>query len=284
MKAPIFIMGTQRSGTTLLARILSAHPAVFIQNELDLPRIFGKGLNKNEIINSIAKQIKGRGDYLLEDKLINNSDFIWGLKDPQLTEHISELRQFLPDTKFIIIVRDGRGVANSYIENKWGLGTNVYCGARRWKREVEEQESFMSEAPESFLILRYEDLIIDLEGAMHNVCDFLDIEFDSILMTYDKENSYIKTTRESMNSYNKPNRELAEKWKKRLSLFEVSVIETVAGDLLKKYNYSLIGHTVKLSKIRVFYYKLHQRIVGEIQIQYRWRKVRWRVFLKRLMA
>jgi len=53
MKAPIFIMGTQRAGTTLLTRIMSAHPQMFVQNELDLPEIFGHQRSKAELISAM---------------------------------------------------------------------------------------------------------------------------------------------------------------------------------------------------------------------------------------
>ena len=36
----IILLGTQRSGTTLLTRMLSAHSAIFIQNEISVEKIF----------------------------------------------------------------------------------------------------------------------------------------------------------------------------------------------------------------------------------------------------
>jgi hypothetical protein len=61
-----------------------------------------------------------------------------------------------------------------------------------------------------------------------------------------------------------------------LSQFEIDVVENVAGDLLEKLGYKKIGQPVKLSKLQLFYFKWHQKIIGEIQIQYRWRQAMWR--------
>merc|ERR1712137_288117 len=115
--SPIFLLGTQRSGTTLLTRILSAHKDIFIQNELPLHTIFTENASREEIVKNIDKHFQIRYDEHIGSFLENNCKIAWGLKDPQLTEHLEALEQFIPESKFIIIVRDGRGVVNSYIEN-----------------------------------------------------------------------------------------------------------------------------------------------------------------------
>ncbi len=272
MKTPIFIMGTQRSGTTLLTRVLSAHPTMFIQNEAHLPTIFRHGSDKKKIIQGIKEQVEFLRGVPFSELVPDEDKMVWGLKDPQLTEYIDDLKGFLADTKFIIIVRDGRGVTNSYMENKWGLGTNAYTGALRWKREVEQQEAFMQEAPEKFLYIRYEDLVADLEGTIKKVCSHLEIEFHPSLLEYDKSQSHYVKRRENAHTYSKPNKALAEKWQKKLTPFEINVIEHVAGDTLKRNGYELVGSPIKLSALQRFYFNLHQKIIGEIQIQYRWRK------------
>lgn len=275
MASPLFIMGTQRSGTTLLTRILSAHPSIFIQNELDLPEVFKDSSSTESVINGIKQQMYIETGQSLDTMLADSPNLTWGLKDPQLTEYIDTLRKFLPASKFIIIVRDGRGVTNSYMENKWGLGTNAYYGAQRWLREVKEQRAFMAEMPENFLFIRYEDIIDDLESSLKRICDFIEMPFTEEMLNYDKQSSYYQQQRENIHTFKKPDKKLAEKWKSKLSAFEISVVEHVAGDLLTELNYELCGKPINLSKLQLFYFKWHQKIIGELQIQYRWRKAKW---------
>lgn len=274
MLPPLFIMGTQRSGTTLLTRILSAHPDIFIQNELDLPKVFADSTSNSSVIKGIRDQVFIETGKKLEDLV--NDQTVWGLKDPQLTEYIDVLRKFLPESKFIVIVRDGRGVTNSYMENKWGLGTNAYYGAIRWKREVMEQLTFMKEMPENFLFIRYEDIVVDLESSIRKVCEFLGQPFATEMLEYDKQASYYNAQRENVNTFKKPDIKLSEKWKSKLSAFEIDVVEHVAGDLLVEMGYEKVGKSISLSKLQLFYFKWHQKIIGEIQIQYRWRKAHWK--------
>ena len=269
-------MGTQRSGTTLLTRVLSAHPNIFIKNELELKKIFTPNATKEQIIDAIKSQILNRNGFYLDQLMEQGNKSIWGLKDPQLTEHIGALRQFLPESKFIIIVRDGRGVTNSYMENKWGLGTNAYYGAKRWDREVNEQLDFMQEAPENFLLIRYEDMVEDIEAEMKKVCAHLNVAYLEEMVNYDQKSSYYKKTRENVHTFKKPDRKLAEKWRHRLSVFEIDVVEHVAKDTLSKLGYELIGKPIKLSAWQMFYFKWHQKILGEIQMRYRWRKAEFR--------
>lgn len=272
MKAPIFILGTQRSGTTLLTRALSAHPKIFIKNELSVQRIFTHGCTKSSILESIKTQISESYDLPIHELLQKENKATWGLKDPELTNYIPLLEQFIPESKFIIIIRDGRGVVNSYKHNKWGLGTNAYTGTLRWIREVEEQLAFLKKHPKNVIMIRYEDLVTDMEQSLIKVCEHIEEDFHPAMLDYSKNKQYIKRTRENIHTEKAPDIELSKKWRRELSEKEINIIETIASDLLEQLGYNAVGSKVHLSKATKLYYVLHQRIIGELQLQYRWRK------------
>ena len=276
----LFILGTQRSGTTLLSRILTAHPKVFIQNEISVEKVFLNNISKIKIIENINSQIQLRHGHKIHDLWLKQNKNFFVLKDPELTYHIRALKQFIPDSKFIIIIRDGHAVVNSYKENKWGLGTNVYTGALRWKKEVQLQKSFMKEFPDSFLLIKFEDLITDLEKTLRKICVHLSIVFDAEMLNYNLATAQFNTNQSNINTNQQPDKKIAQKWKSKLSDHEINIIESVAMDELLDNCYPLIGNIISLRKYQKLYYNLHQLILGEIQIQYRLKMPMLKHFLK----
>lgn len=274
--SPIFLLGTQRSGTTLLTRILSAHKDIFIQNELPLHTIFTRNANREEIIKNIEKHFQIRYGEHIDSFLESNCKVAWGLKDPQLTEHLEALEQFVPESKFIIIVRDGRGVVNSYIENKWGLGTNAYTGALRWKTEVEQQVKFAEKNPESCLIVRFEDLIKDQHTQLLKICDHLEVSFDQSMLDYHKEQMKYVPNKQNINTNKAPDAKLATKWKESLTARQIDIINTYAGEILTKFDYIQRKSQRDLRATTIALYKFHQFFLGEIQIQYQLAKMKFK--------
>ena len=279
--SPIFLVGTQRSGTTLLTRILSAHKDVFIQNELPLQTIFTENVSREQIVENIDKHFQIRYNEHIDSFLEKSNKIAWGLKDPQLTEHLEALEQFIPESKFIIIVRDGRGVVNSYIENKWGLGTNAFTGALRWKKEVDLQVKFAEKHPKSCLIVRFEDLIEDQHTQLLKICDHLEINFDKSMLDYHKEKMKYVPNKQNINTNKAPDAELASKWKKKLTDKQIDIINTYAGDTLTKFRYIEQKSHLDLGALRIFLYKFHQLFLGEVQIQYQLARIRFKNRLKR---
>jgi hypothetical protein len=278
--SPLFILGTQRSGTTLLTRMLSAHPNIFVQNELPLAQVFVEDKSKAVVIEQMNKIISRKHGSSVESLIENQNITHWGLKDPQLTEHIDALKDFLPQSKFIIIVRDGRGVANSYIENKWGLGTNAYTGAQRWKEEVQQQKAFMQTEPENFLLIRFEDLVDNMQQQLNLVCQFLGVDYVDEMLSYHSQKAAYVSNKENINTYKKPDAKLAEKWQAKLTKQQINLVEYVAGDELLNNGYSLQGDEITVSKLRVAYYQLHQKIVGEWQLQFQLKRAKLKGKLK----
>lgn len=271
MKAPIFVLGTQRSGTTLLCRMLSAHPDIFIQNELNVRQMFSADYARKDIVGAIKRLIQEDHGKSLELILEQSNKSVWGLKDPELTYHLHDLEKFLPESKFIVIVRDGRAVTNSYMENKWGLGTNVYTGAQRWLNEVELQVAFKKKHRESVYFLRYEDLVMRPAEELRKLLEFLAVSFHEDVLQYSQKSSFYHKTRENQNTYRKPDIKLANKWQGKLSSRQKDIVESVAGVMLSKFDYPVSGVKYKIGVLEKIYYLTQQKIIGELQIQYRWR-------------
>lgn len=271
MNAPIFVLGTQRSGTTLLCRMLSAHPDLFIQNELNVRKMFSPGWGCKDIEGAIKRLIQEDHGKSLEVILDGSNKSVWGIKDPELTYYLQDLEKFLPQSKIVVIVRDGRAVANSYMENKWGLGTNAFTGAQRWSREVELQVAFKEKHSESVHLLRYEDLVAQPENELRQLLEFLEMPFYIDVLQYSDKPSFYHKTRENQNTYQNLDAELAKKWQEKLTARQQDIVEIVAESMLCKLGYPVSGVKCKISGLEKAYYIMQQKVVGELQIQYRWR-------------
>ena len=201
---PIFVVGTQRSGTTLLCRMLSAHPSLFIQNELDVRKIFDGEANRHRILERLLSLLELEQGRSLSRLLGDSGKTRWGLKDPELTYHFDELEAFLPDTRIVIIVRDARAVVSSYMKNRWGLGTNAYTGAWRWREEVSRQLEFQRRHPDHVLMLQFEQLLRFPRDELDRVCRFLEMPFDENMLQYDKRPVFFQKGRENSKTFERP--------------------------------------------------------------------------------
>jgi hypothetical protein len=270
--SPIFITGTQRSGTTLLCRMLEAHPNIYIRNEIPkITQIFSASNTEANILKQIDEAMIHSFGQNLDDFLISQGKNRWGVKDPDLRFTLEHILSTFPDSRIIFIIRDGRAVANSFIKNKWGLGVNVYYGAITWKKEIQRQLEFQQTHPKSCLTVRYEDLIVDTELELRKICDFIEEPFSNNVLEYYKHKTYITKRSQSKNVCKKPDHTIIEKWKNDLSEYQINVIESVAGKTLTHLGYEIIGKPIHISYISKAYFYFHQKILGEVQIQYQWR-------------
>jgi hypothetical protein len=270
MKPPIFIIGTARSGTTLLCRMLSAHPNLYIKNEIPgVQHIFKRNAAEDEIILHINQAMNSFYGFSPEAFLLRENKQRWGLKDPELTYCLDCLMTNFVDSKVIFIQRDGRAVVNSYLQSKWGLGTNVYTGAIRWVNEIEKQRSFFEAYPKRCYWIKYEDLLTKTQDEIDKLLAFLDEPFSQQVLEYYKQPSYIQNKPQSTNTFKKLDLEIASSWKKNLNQKQIDIIETIAGDTLTNYGYHLAGTKIEISSLKKIFYKFHQKIIGELQLQYR---------------
>lgn len=265
----MFLLGTQRSGTTLLTRILSTHPKLYVQNELPMEGMFDGDIDKNIMLERIVGKIKSM--HKVDVPIETSDELIWGWKDPLLTYHLDALVEHFFESKYILIVRDARGVVNSYMDNRWGLGTTAYTGALRWKHEVNLQLDFANKMGSSCLTLRYEDLVQDLPSTLRSICEFVDVEYSETMLDFHQRKLEFRENRENVNTGKPADPSKIDKWRNFLSTREIALIEHVASNEMKKLDYALEAKPIAPKWIELAYYRIHQKIVGEIQLQYKWK-------------
>ena len=270
MQPSIFVVGTQRSGTTLLCRMLTAHPNIFIKNEFsDSYRIFSGNKSKQEIMDDIDIEIQNIYRENLKFFLKRIDKKVWGLKDPKLTYCLYDLSKHFPNAKILFIIRDGRAVANSYMKSKWGSATNTYYGALRWKREVELQRAFLQKNLKSCHAVIYEDLVRNTEKELIEICSFIGQPYSENMKNYSEQPVYIKKNELNKHTFHGIDESIMSKWQTELTPYQISVFEAVAGKTLLQNQYNLVGDKIEISALTKMWFSLQQKILGNVQLHYR---------------
>jgi hypothetical protein len=203
---PIFVIGFQRSGTTLLQSLLGAHPRIaappethFIARVAHLADYFGDleddgNLRRalHEALNPPVPLLADCGfdedvlferavagprtyaallDTLMGDFADRHGKARWCEKTP--TQPAGWAFALFPDAQVVHIVRDPRDVVASSLEVPWtGLGTRQIAAA--WRRfTLDNVRVGLEVGPSRFLQIRYEDLARDFEATLSLVCAFL---------------------------------------------------------------------------------------------------------------
>jgi hypothetical protein len=201
---PIFVGGCGRSGTTLLQSILSAHPKIFaFPNEVDAFTTWNKTDNDYTPV---------RQDRMYRELLwrkVPETAHRWCIKRPFNVLHIEKiLSYFEPGTKFIHIYRDPRQVCVSRHPDD---PTKYWVPLMRWIRDTQAGWDFRDHP--QVLTINYNDLILDTEHIIRNMCDFLEEEaVDEIINWY--EHATFRTNSAWFGKLENIQTRSLEKWKK----------------------------------------------------------------------
>jgi hypothetical protein len=265
---PFFIVGTQRSGSTLLRLILNAHSRIAIPEEARFLQPLLKKSNvgryiTDEELKNLIKYLRVNPYYRLwnydnNEVLTELSSFdkitlkeliqklfesfakfegkeIWG--DKSLFLSIDVLHELFPEAGFIHIIRDGRDVLDSWrrMDPRYG---NAAVSALDWRLKVRIIEKAFEKLPQGqSMTLRYEDLLGGAEESIKKVCAFLKVEFElAMLGFYRTSRNYIGTHHSKL-IFRPLDSKNTGKWKTRLTPLEVGAYELISGHELKRYGY-----------------------------------------------
>jgi hypothetical protein len=211
-----FIVGMNRSGTTLLRMMLDAHPQLTIPPEThfvpDLIKACREDGATPEDALAAMKSAREWGDFGFSDAemlarlralpklkpgaavrtfyaayMEQQGKPRWGEKTPTYVQKMKLIQRALPEARFIHVIRDGRDVALSVLDRTVRDLTAADVG-RRWKKKITKARE---DAPDlrHYTEVRYEDLILDTEPVLRGVCDFIGLDWDPAALEYHERSS-----------------------------------------------------------------------------------------------
>lgn len=257
--APIFIVGSARSGTTWVHDILDAHPQVHCIYEswlFTLKDGLGSLLSpqrwKKEKPSGFARSID-RETMIAHARRFSTALLTDGMSADQ--HHVVEkspshlyaaplITEIFPDARFIHVVRDGRDVSVSVraASRSWApawrktFGRSVFHSGRAWKGAIRQGQKLGAELGERLIEVRYERLKLEPRGTSRRILDFCGIPYDdaildAILEKTDFERNY--KVREK--GFRRSGR--VGDWKMQFSLWDALLFNLTAGDMLIQCGY-----------------------------------------------
>jgi hypothetical protein len=160
----------------------------------------------------------------------------YGDKTPIHVLHVPLLAEGFPEARFVHLIRDGRDVACSYLEQSFGPRT-VAEAAVRWKRAIRRGRSAGRDlGPGRYRELRYEELVEDPEGNLRDICGFLDLPFDPAMLRY-HERDRVASERPHYRNVARPPTPGLRDWRREMSPADAATFEAIAGSLLEEVGY-----------------------------------------------
>lgn len=235
--SPTFLIGAERSGTTLFRLMVDSHPEITCIENLDyvinaveddgtFPTLedYAVRLETETVYSTSGFSL----DTSLPDLAAVANDFVAqrmaasGKNSVAVMAHdgLEAILRIWPDARFIHIVRDPRGVALSAKTFEWGYA--VYFGVARWADLMDEWDRVTAPlAPERLMEIRFEDLVTDHERVLTDVCRFMGHEYSAEMLSYADETDY-----------ELPIAAKATEWEALITNREMQEIEARVGDRL----------------------------------------------------
>lgn len=212
---PVFVVGMNGSGTTMLLDCLGRHPSLyaFPKETRLIPYLMARqsgygdlGVDANfralwDDVRQLAifQEVNDHAPVPLPDDWHERPRTLaavldgvfahfaegqgkhrWCEKTPQHVQHLLALGDLFPAARFVHVIRDARDCAVSF-HRRWKRQPELTVF--RWKKVVTMgREQGMRLGPARYLEVRYEDLTAEPERSLRRICRFLGLDFDPAVL------------------------------------------------------------------------------------------------------
>jgi hypothetical protein len=221
---PVFIIGSERSGTTLVLAILACHPRIAVPEVTwYYPRFrpylhtygdLGDLANFNTLAHEMAyglhvplwnmtdanpatfgNEIATRAlDFeqsfggVFSAMFARYCDTVdkprWGEKTPGNVFYIEQILQDFPNAQFLYIYRDCRDASAEFIDSQFGP-TDAYSAALMWRDGQQAVKPYREGLPaDQWFNICYEDFVRDPVTMLQDMCRFLGEDYDDAMMEF----------------------------------------------------------------------------------------------------
>lgn len=245
IEEPIFLVGAERSGTTLMRLMLDSHPDVAFGEEFEFavthieadgtfPPIadFERAMATDRIFGTSGFSIDPSLPYPeLIDGFLRKRQEGKGAKFVGATIHFGFVKalRIWPDAKFIHMIRDPRDVARSSVEMGWA--GNVWFGLDKWIEADDGRRELGELVPaDRILDVGFDDLMADHVAVLDRICDFVGLTYTEQMLAY-----------AASTDYDIPDPTRARDWRGDMSSLDVRMVETRLGDRLVEAGFEPSG-------------------------------------------
>jgi hypothetical protein len=199
---PFFVVGSGRSGTTMLRLILDANPELAVPYEsqfvdsvitrwpqyapggrLDVDRLMadiGRRVDRMHIsLDEARARLRALPEPVTAGTAVSTVFQVyadqegkprWGDKTPRYARHIPLLASTFPNARFVHLIRDGRDVALSYLDQPFGP-SNIWDAAIHWKTSVSlARRDGPPLGADRYIEVYYEDIVADPRAELPKLC------------------------------------------------------------------------------------------------------------------
>ena len=270
---PIFIVGTPRSGTTLLQRLIGSHSEVAVpgaethyfnrywrqggrdralRGEAATRSYLGRVLAGPEVgaMNFTEAERTAMHRTLVDHDALTHGVILgtimqsyadkhgrprWAEKTPPHLHFVPVIAREFPSARFVCLVRDPRDVSLSWRKVPWNR-SNVAYHTTRWRMSAALSKRFSTEYADRFMTVRYEDLTRDPATILAAICEHLDLDFEPSMLEQ-TNNPSVRAEESSRWTHKKIDGANSMKWRARMPVAEQKLAELIAGPYLAQWGY-----------------------------------------------
>jgi len=275
--APIFVVGSPRSGTTMLAVLLDRHSRIAVPPEthffwkfvpqvrnvwatasreelvdaaLGFDRIADLALERGAVLKRFEgcdKTVANLLRVILETYASLRGAVRAGEKSPRHIECVPDIMEACPDARVIAIIRDGRDVVLSRMKQAWssrgnprrfGLFSMEWSDHVRLILELERKYG-----PDRFMVVKYESIILDPKPELERMCKFIGEEFEPRQLDPEVDSSTVPVWEEEWKGKARSTLDPArvEAWRRSGDRDQIWIMNCIMGRMLRRMGYADTG-------------------------------------------
>lgn len=274
--SPLFVVGTGRSGTTLLQMMLNGHPRIAVYGEIHffdsvcqlrhwvpdistddkLNQFFGKLKLIDEFqylpdLENLLSKVHARMSdssvrsyelfylYLMEAFAASRGSVRIGEKTPQNLRFMPDIFSIFPAAKILHIMRDPRAVVSSFRKADWA-SPDVLSHAIKWKVGILYGQE-LEDSPDKYLLIRYEDLVQEPRWELERICAFIEEDFVEEMLEYHRSAGTLLGDEPWKQGVEQPVYTTSQdRWRSELTASQIHLIDIITRPLPSQYGYSEI--------------------------------------------
>ncbi len=203
------------------------------------------GLEAEEVSSQILTDCRSGGDFLritMEAMARKQGVRRWADCTPDHLLYMEEIKRQIPNALFVHIIRDGRDVALSYVQQKWShplpwdQGEELAVAGLYWEWVVRKGREQGKRLGVDYQEVRFEDLNTNPQQTLAELGSFIQHDLD-----------YARIQRAGIGSVSRPNSSFVKeaegsfnpvgRWKSKMPAEKLAAFEDVVGGLLDELRY-----------------------------------------------